>query len=146
HEGTINVKSGSVFVENGTLESGSFVVDLSTIAPTDNGYNVAEGKTPEALVGHLSSADFFDVANYPTASFEITSVSGSNATGNLTIRGKTNVETVTDIAVKQGDDMMKMSGKLTFDRKKYGVAFDHPVKEMVLNDEITLNIKLVAGL
>ena len=42
---------------------------------------------------HLRSPDFFDVANYPTMTFESRSISGSRehfkVTGDLTIRGQT---------------------------------------------------------
>jgi len=144
HNGTVAVKEANVSMAGDKVAGGSFVVDLSTITPTDDNYKPAEGKTPEKLTEHLSSPDFFDVANHPTASFEITEVAadGSSAKGNLTVRGITNEETVKNITLADGT----LSGTLTFDRKKYDVAFTHPVKEMVLSNDIALEIALkVAG-
>ncbi len=144
HNGTVTVKEAKVTMAGDKVAGGSFVVDLSTITPLDKNYDVAKGNTPEKLVEHLSSPDFFDVANHPTASFEITEVAadGSSAKGNLTVRGITNVETVKNITLADGT----LSGTLTFDRTKYEVAFSHPVKEMVISNDIALVIALkVAG-
>lgn len=144
HNGTVNLSEASLSMEGDKISGGSFTVDLSTIAPTDQNYDVEAGNTPEKLVGHLSSPDFFDVANHPTASFEITEVAedGSSAKGNLTVRGVTNEETVENITLANG----MLSGTLTFDRTKYVVSFTHPVQEMVLSNDITLEIALkVAG-
>lgn len=142
HWGYIDLTEASVSMAGDKLAGGSFVVDMSSIEPKDDVYT--EEQTPEKLVGHLSSPDFFDVANHPTASFEITSVSedGSSATGNLTVRGITNEETVEGISVADGT----LSGTLTFDRKKYGVSWEAPMPDAVLSDEIPLTIELkVAG-
>ncbi len=144
HNGTVAVKEAKVSMAGDKVAGGNFVVDLSSITPLDENYDVAAGNTPEKLVGHLGSPDFFDVANHPTASFEITEVAedGSSAKGNLTVRGITNEETVENITLADGT----LSGTLTFDRTKYEVAFTHPVKEMVLSNDIALEIALkVAG-
>ena len=58
---------------------------------------------------HLRSADFFDIANHPTAKFESTSinVSGDKSgtiTGNLTIRGVTKEVTINAEYIGEGND------------------------------------------
>lgn len=143
HFGTIALKEGSVTVQGGQLTGGKFTVDMATIAPKDSAYD-AKG-TPDKLVGHLSSPDFFDVANNPTATFEITSVTGNEAKGNLTVRGKTNEETVKNIVVTEAEGKVTATGTLTFDRKKYDVAFDMPVKDLVISNDIELTIELTAA-
>lgn len=142
HFGTMNFNEGNLTVKSGTLVGGNFVANLSSIKPTDSNYDVKQGYTIEKLVGHLSSPDFFDVANFPTASFKIDSVSGNTATGTLTVRGKSNTETLTDIVVTESETGITASGKLKFDRKKYDVAFDMPVKDMVISNDITLSVEL----
>lgn len=144
HNGTVAVKEAKVTMAGDKVAGGNFVVDLSTITPLDKNYDAAKGNTAEKLVGHLSSADFFDVANHPTASFEITEVAedGSSAKGKLTVRGITNEETVKNITLADGT----LNGTLTFDRTKYDVAWTHPVKEMLISNDIALVIALkVAG-
>jgi len=95
HVGTVNIKSGDLAVKNGVLQSGRFVIDMTSINNTDlandpDGY----GK----LMGHLKSDAFFAVDSFSEAMFEITEAAsmtpdtaGNNqmVKGNLTIRGIT---------------------------------------------------------
>ncbi len=139
HTGTVSFNSGEVEMAGGALTGGSFEVNMSSITTTDENYDEAAGHTPDKLVGHLSSPDFFDVENNPTASFVISSVEGDVATGTLTVRGKSNEEKVEGVVI--GEDG-SVSGTLTFDRKKYDVVYDNPAKEMVLSDDVSLTIEL----
>ncbi|HOY29457.1 MAG: YceI family protein [Flavobacteriales bacterium] len=147
HFGTIGLKEGKMSLKGGQITAGGFVADLNTIAPLDTIYAPDGSKqgTKSMLVGHLQSPDFFDVATYPTASFDITRVEGNTAYGNLTVRGKTNEEKVTDIVVTEENGMAKATGKLTFDRQKYGVAWSTGAKDMILNDNIELEITLTGN-
>src|SRR5690606_41825662 len=56
-------------VSGGAITGGSFTVDMATIAAISTG----RGDGEDRLSGHLKSADFFDVANFPTATFTIRS-------------------------------------------------------------------------
>jgi polyisoprenoid-binding protein YceI len=145
HFGNVKLTQGTLSTEGGAVKGGSFTVSLTSIQPTDSTYDAKAGYTPEKLVGHLSSPDFFDVANFPTATFVIDSVNGSEATGTLTVRGKSNTETVKNIVVTEENATVKATGSLTFDRKKYGVAFDMPVKDMVISNDIELTIELTGA-
>lgn len=142
HRGTVDVVEGNLEVEGNQVNGGNFVVDLRTMTPTDENYTPEEGKSKEKLVEHLSSDDFFDVKNHPTSTFEIISHDPSNNTikGNLTIRGVTNEVTVTDVNVDLENNTA--SGKLTFDRKKFDVAFTHPAQDVVISDDVHLEVQL----
>ncbi|MCG8321956.1 MAG: YceI family protein [Cytophagales bacterium] len=145
HEGTLKFSEGTVTVSDGEITGGNFVVDMTSMVPTDENFNPEEGKTKEKLVGHLSSDDFFAVTDNPTASFTINEISGNTAKGTLTVRGKTGEETVENLSVTREGDKVKLTGTLKFNRKNYDVAFDHPVQEMVISDEVQLNIELLAS-
>lgn len=142
HTGKVLFKDGSVTVKGAQLVAGSFTVDLGSIALLDTNYNEKAGYGKAKLIGHLSSPDFFDVANFSTASFVVKTVNGNSATGTLTVRGKANDETLSDIVVTETDGALKASGKLKFNRKKYDVKFDMPMKDMVISNDIELNIEL----
>ncbi len=88
HNGTVNLNSGNVTVADGKITGGTFEIDLTSIAPTDENYKPEEDNTPEKLVGHLSSEDFFNVSEHPTAQFEITGSEGNTVMGNLTDSGQ----------------------------------------------------------
>jgi len=142
HTGSVAVSKGMLTIEGEEVKSGNFTADLTTMTPTDENYNPEEGKSKEKLVGHLSSPDFFMVDSFPTASFEVIShdVANKTITGILTVRGQSNEETVNDVKV----DLVgkTASGKLTFNRKKYDVAFTHPAKDVVISDDVELGINL----
>ncbi|AWV98156.1 YceI family protein [Arcticibacterium luteifluviistationis] len=143
HTGNVTITEGSVDITGGAVSGGNFVIDLTSIVPTDTVYD--EKSTKEKLVGHLSSPDFFNVEVFPTATFEITGAEGTTVTGNLTVRGITNEETVENVEIITVGDVTNITGNLTFDRKKYDVSFDVPVKDMVISNDIQLSINLVAA-
>lgn len=142
HRGTVEVVDGNLEIEGEKVNGGNFTVDLRTMTATDENYTPEEGKSKEDLIEHLSSPDFFDVANHPTSTFEIISHDPANNTlkGNLTVRGVTNEETVTDVTINKED--RTANGKLTIDRKKYDVAFTHPAQDVVISDDVHLEVKL----
>ena len=145
HEGTLNLTQTNIMMKDGKITGGSFTADMTSMTPTDENYNPEEGSTPEKLVGHLSSADFFDVENFPTATFEIKQVEGTTAMGMLTIRGITNEEKVENISMAKDGDQIKISGDLVFDRKKYDVSWDSPMKDRILSNDIELKIVLIGS-
>lgn len=145
HEGTLKLTDGTLTVENGVVTGGSFTVDMNSMVATDENYQPEEGSTREKLIGHLSSNDFFNVAEFPTATFTIRSGAGNQASGDLTVRGITNSETVQNIMLIEADGVVKANGNLTFDRKKYNVAWDSPMKDVVLSNEIELSVELAAS-
>lgn len=86
HTGIVPIKSGTVAVTGGKLTGGKFVMDLSALKVTD--------PAGDRLAGHLKSAEILDVAKFPEAVFEITSVNytadnAATITGNLNFHGTT---------------------------------------------------------
>ncbi len=144
HFGKVALADGKLIVKGPSVTAGSFVVDLTSITTGDTLYSPpgSEEGTSTHLVNHLQSADFFDVANHPTATFEISRVEGNTAYGNLTIRGVTHEEKVTDIVVNEENGQVTATGNLTFDRQKYGVAWSSGSKDAVLNDDIEIVVNL----
>lgn len=138
HEGTINLKSGSLTFNQDKLTGGEFVIDMSSIASTD-----LTGEYKGKLEGHLKSNDFFGVNNYPTATlvFKKVKSTGKNSykvTGDLTIKGKTNV-IVFDLSVYGN----KANASLKVDRTKYDVkygsaSFFDGLKDKAIYDEFDL--------
>jgi len=90
HKGTLTFKSGELIYKNNELVGGSLIVDMNSLAITDEGMDT-KGKAN--LVKHLKSDDFFSVKKYATASLMIKEVTkiqnGYKAQGELTIKGIT---------------------------------------------------------
>ena len=142
HEGVIALKSGSHTVKGDQITGGEFVVDMTTITPQDSGYS--EENPPSKLVGHLGTDDFFAIDKHPTSKFVVTSATDKEIKGTLTVRGKSNEETVQISSMEVTENGVKATGKLVFDRQKYDVAWVHYMKDMVLSDDITLDLEIVA--
>lgn len=145
HTGSLLFSNGTVMTKGGMLSGGEFTVDMKSYTMTDTNYAPDGSKqgTRAMLMGHLMSPDFFAVDSFPTATLKITGVNGNTATADLTVRGKTNSETITDIVVTPNEDgSMTATGKLVFDRQKYNVKWDSGSKEAVLNDNIELTVEL----
>ena len=138
HNGFVSIKEGNLVWQGNTITGGSITIDMETMTQSDSLYKTEENK----LVAHLESPDFFDVANFPTATFEITSSEKSTNTvyGNLTVRGITDSEVVEDVIF----DVEKKSatGTLKFDRQKYGVNYKGSKKDMLVGDEVEMTISL----
>jgi polyisoprenoid-binding protein YceI len=84
HPGVVSLKSGILMVDNGKIIGGKFTIDLTTIKSTDG--------AGDRLDNTIKSPNFFNVAQFGEATYEITSVnytSDANAdiTGNLTVKG-----------------------------------------------------------
>ena len=138
HNGFVSVREGNLFWQGNFISSGYVTIDMQTMSQTDSLYKTEENK----LVAHLKSSDFFDVANFPTATFEIIS-SDRNTNkiyGNLTIRGITNREVVENVFLN--GRTKSATGTLKFDRQKYGVAYNGSKKDMLVGDEVEMTISL----
>jgi len=144
HYGNIALNSGSFTVKGGQLVAGTFEVNMKAITPMDENYAPEGSKegTKAALIGHLATGEFFQADSFPTAIFKVTSVEGNTATGELTVRNRTNTEKITDIVITEENGTAKATGKLVFDRQKYGVSWKHYIKDAVLSDNIELEVAL----
>ena len=142
HDGTINLKSGSLVLENGLISSGEFVMDMESIAVTD----IEDESLNQQLEGHLKSADFFDVENHKSSRFEVVSSSKSGSdlkvNGNLTIKGNTNP--VTFLAQRTNNGY---KARIEVDRTLYDVRygskkfFDN-LADKAIDDEFFINVEL----
>ena len=117
HQGTVDITEGALTIEGDEITAGNFTVDMTSMVATDENYTPEEGKTPEKLIGHLKSADFFMVDSFPKAMFEVTAhnVEAKSLTGKLTVRGITNEETVEDVTLDLANGMA--TGLLTINRQ-----------------------------
>ena len=83
HDGTVALKEGMIQVKAGKLMGGEFTFDMMNMEVLDI---PKEDEGNGKLLGHLKSADFFDVEKNPTSSFVINKVMGDAVMGDLTIK------------------------------------------------------------
>lgn len=137
------------WLANGTINFDSNKLANSNVDITIQVESIVTGVP--GLDRHLKSADFFDVAKYPTAKFvssKIVAVDDKhfNMTGNLTIHGVTKPVTflVTQNEHKVNPmnerDTLGYSATATIKRSDFGVGAYVPA----VSDEVALNIELEA--
>lgn len=144
HTGFVKVKSGKLAVDKGAITSGEFVIDMATLTSTD----VTDAEKNGKLVGHLKSADFFDVANNPEAKLVITkSFASSNGslktTGDLTIRGITKTIEFETVLTENGGQIVAIAD-LKIMRTDFNVMYGWKVENAMLSGEFRMEVKLVA--
>ena len=146
HHGIIAVQDGTVQLKDNEVVGGTITMDLNQIEVLD-----LEGEDKQKLTGHLKSADFFHVEEYPTAKFVITEVQpfeGSvpeeerpedtennegfdsyvienpthEVTGNLTMRDTTLSVTIPAV-IEVGENQVTAKSRFVIDRSNWNVNF-----------------------
>ncbi len=155
HKGTIGVSEGQLFVSDGKITSGNFIIDMNSITVSD-----LTGDEKSSLESHLKgtgaegASDFFNVTKYPTGKFEITGVessteNGTNALvkGNLTLLDKTKEVAIPATVTVSDSTISVVSSTFNINRTDWGINYKSKniFKELgdkFINDEISLNIQL----
>ena len=146
HNGTVALQDADLLIEDGALTAGEFTIDMNSIKvediPADN-----EGNAK--LRDHLTSADFFDVATYPTAKFVITNVEKKegnklHVTGNLTIKDVTKSVTIPAMMSTENGINTLESERFMIDRAEFNVkygskSFFDDLKDKFINDDMEMS-------
>ncbi len=151
HNGIIKLKEGGKFlVEDNKLVGGEFIIDMASIANID----LEDAEMNAKLVGHLKSADFFNVDSFPEAKLivsEVVPLKG-NDTFNTTLKGNLTMKDIThsiefkaNVKVDEGG-MYAISEEFVLDRTKWGVNYKSKsifkeLKDKFINDEFALKIE-----
>ncbi len=156
HTGVIKLTEGSnLTVINNAITAGKFDMDLTSFQITD-----IEGEGAQKLTKHLQSDDFFDVGQFPTASFEITSVKPSDpdpdaktkeaskathtVSGNLTLKGVTKGIDFPAV-LKIGAEGVKGMANFNIDRTQWGLIYgnDKSLGDRFIKPEVNIQLKIM---
>ena len=139
--------------------SGSFTIDGDNLAASSAELTIQtasiDTKSPDRD-GHLKSADFLDVENFPTITFVSTAVKANGndvvVTGDLTIHG---VTTSVDVAYEfvgisqdpWGNTKIGFEGSAKISRKEFGLTWNAALETggVLVGDEIKLNLDVEAN-
>jgi len=150
----VSTVKGSFDIISGTLNIDDQNPDQSWIEAQANAVSI--NTRDQGRDGHLKSADFFDVANYPLITFKSTKVVPAggnmyNVTGDMTIRGVTKPVT---LKVEYGGQNKNLYGQMiagvnargTINRKDFGLNWNKALEAggWLVGDEIKLEIELEA--
>ena len=146
HNGTINIKSGSLQLKGEELVGGSFVIDMNSIAVTD----IKDKQGKEKLEKHLKTGDFFETEKFAEGKFEITGVkaqAGEGTThivsGNLTLKDKSlGIEIPANVKIENGT-VIASAPQFKVDRTKFGITFTG-MKDDLINNMMGIKLNISA--
>lgn len=154
NSGTLGVTEGTIWVGSNTA-TGTFTIDMNTLTvsntPTKPGRETM-------LEGHLKGEGWFNVEEFPEASFVITEVTpraDSDTTfvydvgGDLTMKGVTNELAFPVTIYLDEAGLLHASANFEFDRTKWGItagsgSFFDNLADNVIADMVALSFELVA--
>ena len=144
HEGTVNLKEGSLIFKGKYVVGGNFTVDMTSMTTTD----LKAGQGKEKLDGHLKSEDFFGTEKFPTSTLVFKTVAAKSAgvytiTADLTVKGITNPVTF-DLATTVNSATANVKINRTKYDIKYGSGsfFDNLGDKVIYDDfDLTVNLK-----
>lgn len=101
----------------------------------------------EKLSGHLKSPDFFDVAKFPEATFDVTELKKTSETaytiaGNFTLHGQTKNISFPATVTQSGGNVLIQS-KFDINRKDFGIVYAGKADDLI-RDEVVIELKLEA--
>ena len=167
HVGTVPLKRGEIYINNNEVTGGRFILDIANMEVS--GPKGSDTAANRKLLGHLKSADFFDVEKNPEGAFELTNVkpykgeaikdttdqrqeeinkykvtdATHTVSGNLTLKGVTkNIEFPARITVS--GNTAEAIAKFNIDRKDWGIVYPGKPDDLI-RDDIHLGISIKAA-
>ncbi|WP_295122600.1 YceI family protein [uncultured Chitinophaga sp.] len=154
HKGYFDLKDGKVRIQDGRVIGGSFNIDIASMVSSDP--NSTELRN--MMLDKLQGPDFFNVAMYPSAKFEILEVTpyagdkyvginGANALvhGELTMLGKSMVISF-PAKIELTAERILVDAAFTLDRTDWGMtAAAKPGDESYVEKGVDIRVKIKAG-
>ena len=140
HEGKFEKMTGSITLAGGKAEGGkvAFSVDVDSVK-TDQ----------EKLDGHLKSADFFDAARFPKATFTSSEIKAGGAAGAThTVTGELDLhgvkKTITFPAtITVAPESVVGAAEFSINRKDFGIVYAGKADDLI-RDDVVLKLSLRA--
>ncbi|MFQ5526969.1 MAG: YceI family protein [Thermoanaerobaculia bacterium] len=138
HNGGFGSFGGTIWLADGGPENSRLEVEIDTTSLwADN----------ERLTGHLKSADFFDVENYPVAIFESSSIEAT-ATGAYIVTGNLDLHGVTKqigfpATIEIGDGEIRATAEFAIKRFDFDIVYPGKAEDLI-RDDVLVKLDLVA--
>lgn len=146
HEGTLQISSGVLYVQNGQITRGDFQIDMTSIRNTD----IKDERSRKDLEEHLRSEDFFSVVRFPVCTLSVTSTK-ENGPGNYTVNGYLIIagfiNPISFPAVIEVGSTIKVKASFPINRTKWGIVYQSKsifdsIKDGAISDLINISLEL----
>lgn len=138
HNGSFKQFAGTIELLNNTVEQSIVTINIETGSVTTD---------EDQLTGHLKTADFFDVAKYPKATFVSTKIEPNPAngathtiTGNFDLHGvKKSISFPATIQVAA--DVVSANAEFSINRKDFGINYPGKADDLI-RDGVVIKLTL----
>jgi polyisoprenoid-binding protein YceI len=140
HQGSFKQFSGSIDLTPNDITASQVKIDIETSSVVTD---------EDDLTKHLQSADFFDVAKFPKATFSSTKIASTNQagstyeiTGNFDLHGvKKSITFPADIKVDA--DSVAVSAEFSINRKDFGIVYAGKADDLI-RDGVVIKLTVKA--
>jgi polyisoprenoid-binding protein YceI len=144
HHGRLAIREGELLFENGKLQSGSVILDMTAITCAD----LAGTDLHDVLVDHLKGHDFFDVEVFPTAGLLVKQANQQQATIELTLKGISGEVVIPLEAGLNEEGCPVTQAAFSIDRTEWNVLYGSRrlfkrLAGHLVNDRIEIELRLI---
>ena len=138
HNGSFEKFTGEIHYANNDIAQShvQITIDMTSVKTDD-----------PKLTEHLKTADFFDVAKFPEAKFESTTIKAGGekgathtVTGNLTLRGATKSITF-PATISVTADVATVDADFAINRKDFGINYPG-AQDNLIRDEVVMRLRI----
>ncbi|AKD55926.1 YceI family protein [Spirosoma radiotolerans] len=135
--GTLRLAKGYVTRTGNQISSATMTMDMTSIQHEN-----------DRLQAHLRDEAFFDVARFPTATFVLRSLSGTTATGQLTLKGVTKPVSF-PVTISPDGAGLRIKGRALIDRTQFGIRYNSTsffadLGDQAIKNEFSLQFDVLA--
>jgi polyisoprenoid-binding protein YceI len=103
---------------------------------------------PDKLASHLKSADFFDVAKFPKATFASTTVRPGSTPTTFNVSGRLDLHGVSKpltfpATIRLTSESVEADGVIKLNRKDFGIVYPGMANDLI-SDDVTIELKIHA--
>jgi hypothetical protein len=142
HVGTIKFSEGSLTMKGDAVESGSFVVDMTSIEVTDEGM---PDKYKAKLQGHLGAEDVWNIAEFASTSVTLGEYKDGELSITLNVLGQ-EVPATVPVSITVENQVAKIQGDFTVDFTSLNVPLFEPQEEEDESISPVIEYSLLAAL
>jgi|ERR1051326_568234 polyisoprenoid-binding protein YceI len=137
HNGSFKRFSGAIELSGNSAEQSRVNIDIETASVVTD---------EDQLTGHLKTADFFDVAKYPKATFVSTRIEANAAGGAYTVTGNFDLHGVKKslsfpAAIQIAPDSVSVNAEFAINRKDFGLVYPGKADDLI-RDGVVIRLTL----
>ncbi len=148
HYGKVQLSKATLEFKDSKLVGGAFEIDMNTITVED----ITDAKHNSDFIRHITTGDFFQTDQFPSASFTISDVEPISesefiVSGDITIKAITK-QIQFKTTITKVNDIRTARATIVLDKNQFGIDYggkDKPgsQKDWFIYDDFTLNVNIV---